>query len=256
MKVWKIYKHTLKEGFEHSGWGYIGQTSQIAEKRWQNSKGYTKKNQEVFYNAIQKYGWNNFKHEIVEDNIESLEKANEREIYWISFYHTYIKDSNCHGYNMTPGGLAHNISYKVRIIKDNETKIVSTKVLSQYEEVGWRRMTKKEINKFYNEEHKATIKQQKHASYVKNLESIKNIRKLKYQQNRDLILQQAKVLYRQKSTRAIKKVPVLCKETNTVFSSITGANRYCGGNVGQCLRGVTKTAGGYHWAYAEENTNA
>ena len=41
-----------------------------------------------FYNEIKKYGWENFDHQIIEDNIYSIEKANEREIYWINYYHT------------------------------------------------------------------------------------------------------------------------------------------------------------------------
>lgn len=37
-------------------------------------------------NAIKKYGRNNFRKEIIESDIENLEKLNEREIYWINFY--------------------------------------------------------------------------------------------------------------------------------------------------------------------------
>ena len=37
--------------------------------------------------------------EIIEDNIETQEEADNREIYWISYY-----DSFHNGYNSTPGG--------------------------------------------------------------------------------------------------------------------------------------------------------
>ena len=37
---------------------YIGQTIQKPEYRWNKGKGY--KDSSLFYNAIQKYGWNNF----------------------------------------------------------------------------------------------------------------------------------------------------------------------------------------------------
>ena len=95
-----IYKHTNKI----NGKSYIGLTKQQANKRWNYGNGYTKSNQPVFAAAIKKYGWENFEHSILEDNIESLEKANEKEKYWVSYYHTYIHDPLCNGYNMTTGG--------------------------------------------------------------------------------------------------------------------------------------------------------
>lgn len=104
-KKWIIYKHTLAAECEHKGWSYIGQTSQInPNNRWKSGNGYNEDHNTVFYRAIQKYGWENFIHEILEDNISSIELANEREKYWVAYYHTYIGDPECCGYNMTPGG--------------------------------------------------------------------------------------------------------------------------------------------------------
>ena len=104
-KTWLIYKHTLIKDGPHKGWGYIGLTSQNPpNKRWKNGTGYRADHQIVFYRAIQKEGWENFAHEILEADIDSLAYANEREKYWISYYHTYIGDPECKGYNMSPGG--------------------------------------------------------------------------------------------------------------------------------------------------------
>ena len=65
--------------------------------RWQNGAGY---NQDTkFGKAIKKYGWDNFTHEIIETNIQTLEDAKEREIYWIDYF-----DSYKNGYNSTIGG--------------------------------------------------------------------------------------------------------------------------------------------------------
>ena len=97
-----IYKHTNKV----NGKSYIGQTSQKATRRWRNGFGY--KESPIFYAAIQKYGFDNFEHEIIEENIATKELANEREQYWISYYHTWIYDPNCHGYNSTKGGTCNN----------------------------------------------------------------------------------------------------------------------------------------------------
>lgn len=96
MKRWVIYKHTNKI----NGKSYIGQTCQRLTKRWQNGHGYT----QLFKNAVDKYGWDNFDHFILEVDIETQEQANEREKYWIAYYHTFIRDPECNGYNLTAGG--------------------------------------------------------------------------------------------------------------------------------------------------------
>lgn len=59
------------------------------------------KHQKKLYNATQKYGWNNFSFEILEE--VERKKLNEREKYWINYLHTYdLIDANC-GYNLTSG---------------------------------------------------------------------------------------------------------------------------------------------------------
>ena len=133
MKTWIIYKHTLLIG-EHAGWSYIGQTSRVKpNQRWRNGNGY--KNSYLFYNAIQKSGWDNFSHEIIEDNIQNLEKANERERYWINFYHSWKYDKQCAGYNLTPGGDA---SEGARLMSnDTETVKIAPEDFETYLALGY-----------------------------------------------------------------------------------------------------------------------
>lgn len=95
-----IYKHTNKI----NGKSYIGLTQQNPKKRFKHGTGYPKRDQPLFHKAIEKYGWENFETEILEANIQTRELANEREIYWIAFYHTWIYDPECNGYNALPGG--------------------------------------------------------------------------------------------------------------------------------------------------------
>ena len=66
-----VYKHTCPNGKV-----YIGITNQNPYRRWKN--GYGCKGQSAFYQAIQKYGWNNIKHEIIFENL-SLEEAAKKE---------------------------------------------------------------------------------------------------------------------------------------------------------------------------------
>lgn len=69
------------------------------ERFKKNGTGYKKC--VYFYRAIKKYGWENFEHIVLEENINSLEKANEREKFWIAFYNATNKEK---GYNCTTGG--------------------------------------------------------------------------------------------------------------------------------------------------------
>ena len=64
---YKVYVHINKV----NGKRYYGITCQEVEKRWKNGKGYQK--QPYFYNDILLYGWDNFTHEILFDNLTKEE---------------------------------------------------------------------------------------------------------------------------------------------------------------------------------------
>lgn len=92
---WCVYKHTTP-----SGKVYIGITSQKPERRWRNGNGYKHGNCVAFWNAVQKYGWDNIKHEILESNL-SNEDACEKEKQYIKQYQS---TNSKFGYNITTGG--------------------------------------------------------------------------------------------------------------------------------------------------------
>lgn len=109
-KTFTVYCHTNKI----NGKKYVGITSKKPEYRWNGGRGYN--TQIIFARAIEKYGWENFEHEILETNIATLEEANKKEMYYIALYHTWVGDENCCGYNKTPGGDSKDtISDELRI---------------------------------------------------------------------------------------------------------------------------------------------
>lgn len=94
-KTWCVYMHVNKA----NGKKYIGQTCQVPETRWVNGLGYRESPR--FFNAIQKYGWNNFEHIIVRQGL-SLDEANTLEESLIKEFNTTSSEN---GYNLQSGGL-------------------------------------------------------------------------------------------------------------------------------------------------------
>lgn len=90
-----IYKHTAPNGKCYIGLTKHGNNPNV---RWQNGNKY----QECphFYAAIQKFGWDAFSHEIIEEGLSKRE-ASCRERYWISYYNANAPQN---GYNLTTGG--------------------------------------------------------------------------------------------------------------------------------------------------------
>ena len=93
--IYTIYLHRNKINNKI----YVGQTIQTPEKRWKNGNGY--KSCTLFYKAIQKYGWNNFEHIILEQKEMTPQEANEKENYYIKKYDSKNIEK---GYNINDGG--------------------------------------------------------------------------------------------------------------------------------------------------------
>ena len=84
---------------------YIGQSIHIKARFNAHKSEARNGNTRPLYNAIRKYGVENFSFEVIEEC--SKEKLNEREIYWIKKYNSFHN-----GYNLTLGG---SEPYKVDI---------------------------------------------------------------------------------------------------------------------------------------------
>ena len=82
------------------------------------------------HKAMRVDGINNFSFEVIEEC--SNDKLEEREQYWIAYYHTYIKDPLCNGYNLTKGGEG-TIGFS-RIQSEEEKQHKSEKMIQYYKE--------------------------------------------------------------------------------------------------------------------------
>lgn len=104
-----VYMHTCPNGKK-----YIGITSQAPERRWQKGKGYAYGSSPYFYNAIEKYGWENIEHTILFRNL-TKEEAEQKEIELIKEHKTSQRK---YGYNIDLGGSScgkHSEEYKRRM---------------------------------------------------------------------------------------------------------------------------------------------
>jgi hypothetical protein len=106
-KSFKVYMHTSPNGKR-----YIGITCQEDSKRRWGSNGCGYKDNEYFWKAIKKYGWDNFQHEILFEGLTEVE-SKQKEIELIAFYDTTNKSN---GYNITPGG-DYNINVTPKPVK-------------------------------------------------------------------------------------------------------------------------------------------
>lgn len=242
MSKYYIYKHTCIINNK----SYIGQTQQKPSKRWKaNGRGY--EYQEVFYKAIKKYGWENFTHEILEE-VNSLEESNEREKYWIAYYHTYIKDPQCQGYNLTIGGDGSDsakcdyVREKLRA-KAHKRKVICIETQEVFNSVGEACQINKHVANCLNgSRHTASGY---HWAYLDDL--------IRQEELKEFIGKDPISLKEQGLSKRAREV--ICIETGETFQTIQKAINKYGVSVRAALDKKTKTAYGYHWQYLESEVN-
>lgn len=93
--MYSVYMHTSPDGKK-----YVGITMQNPKDRWANGKGYA--NNKHFARAIKKYGWGNFRHEILYNNLtESQASDIEKRL----IAELNLTDYSV-GYNIREGGIS------------------------------------------------------------------------------------------------------------------------------------------------------
>lgn len=90
---WCVYRHTCPNNKV-----YIGITCRKPQSRWNNGNGY--KANKHFFNAINKYGWENIKHEVLACGLNRDEAKN----FEIALIATHKSNLPEFGYNHSTGG--------------------------------------------------------------------------------------------------------------------------------------------------------
>ena len=222
---WKVYVHINKINNK----AYVGITSQSLTGRWgSNGNGYTKK--QVFYKAIQKYGWDNFEHILLEQNL-SCEEASKKEKEYILKYNSLVP----YGYNCAIGGYNNNISDFQR---QNMSRLKSKKVICIEKNLVFDSAV--DAGKYFRVTSKAIL----HA--IRHKQKCCKCHWMNYQDFLDNG-------YEENQDRRNRKI--ICIETQQIYLSITEAERinnvYKGG-ISRCCNKLTKTCQGKHWAFYDE----
>lgn len=225
-KEYVVYLLTFPNGKK-----YCGYSSNI-KRRWRSKYEY--KNQRLVYNAINKYGWENIKKEILfkYDNAkEALEKEKE-----------YIEENNLldynFGYNLVPGGgdPPHGLQY------------VSEEGYKKMQENGKRLATE-----IWSDPEKAAycVQRMREETHKKRMLMSKEELKEKYgKHNIGRITVNAKPIYQ--LDRNTKEIINEFPSARAAAIAVTGEAQ-SSKNISRTANGKGKTAYGYSWRWKNEN---
>ena len=224
--MYTVYQHKNKI----NGKIYIGITMQKPEQRWRHGEGY--KSSPHFYAAIQKYGWDNFEHNILFQNLTKEEAcAKEQEL--IAKYNSMDRNF---GYNSTSGG-------EIFIMNEETKQKISQSMIGNKNNLNHpcseekkKKISEAQKGRPLTEEHKQKLSQAAKNRHTPCSEQAKeNIRK------------------------ASHKKPIYCEELDKVFESVQECSRQLGipaTNISKLCNGRGKTLKGYHLKYYDDTINA
>ena len=214
MKTFTVYKHTSP-----SGKVYIGITVQTPAKRWgREGAGY--KHSPHFLAAIQKYGWDNIRHEIVAEGLSQVE-AEQLEIELIAKYKATDK---AHGYNIELGGSTgpkHSETTRIKIGTANRGRIWSPESRQKLREYKLAHPTNPETAKKIGDANRGRKHRQETIEKMRTAHTRKAVRNL---------------------------------TTGAMYDSVMDAARARGldpSKIVKVCKGKRKTHGGHAWAYEE-----
>ena len=225
---------------------YVGQTVDVKSR----IKGYKNNNhrqQTKLFRATEKYGWDQFDFEIIEESIPEKELS-QRERFWIKYLHAVE-----FGYNCTYGGVANctwSESSKVAITGCNSKK---------FKNLLNKRFGKLIAIKFLNIVGKSSVRWICLCDCGNITQPIKGSKLTagEYQSCGCLIKERMNtvnpswdpvVIEKIRKTQEKNMISVVCNETNKKYRSLKDAYKDTGITVTQlsrCLKGIQKTALGF-----------
>ncbi len=157
-----VYAHINKI----NGKIYIGITCRKPELRW-GKQGSRYKDNQYFYSDIQKYGWDNFDHEIIASNLTKQEAENFERLL-ISSFETYQSNK---GYNLDMGGTSsgraslqtrekQRIAHLGKKIPVEQKEKIGQKSKEMWEREGFKESQSETMKKFWaDEQFRANMKE-------------------------------------------------------------------------------------------------
>jgi group I intron endonuclease len=224
MKHYTVYMHEHRE----TGKKYIGITGMKPEHRWNNGKGYSSG---YFRNAIDKHGWDAFRHEILYTRL-TKEEACKLEQELIAKYRSNDPE---YGYNCSIGG--------------EMTALGGHWV--------WSEETKTKMRKPKTDEHRKHISEARKGMRCKPL-SEEHRRKISEAEKGRQLSEEHKAKLSGKNNYLSKRVAQTDYASGKTFaiwdSTCQGAKEtgISQQNISACCREKRKTAGGYIWSYVSE----
>lgn len=225
--MYTVYQHKNKI----NGKVYIGITSQKLEQRW-GSQGCNYKSSPHFYSAIQKYGWDNFEHNILFTDL-TKEQACLKEQELIKEYNSMNREF---GYNSTSGGDIFTMN------EETKQKISQAMIRNQNglghpcSEEKKEKISNAQKGRKFTEEHKQKLSEAAKNRHVPCSEEKKQILKEKSH-----------------------KKSVYCEELDKIFESVQECSRQLGipaTSISKLCNGRGKTLKGYHLRYYNDTINA
>ena len=218
---------------------YVGQTihGDKPNKRWSNGNKY--KNNPYFWSAIQKYGWDNFEHEVIASRLTKKEACNFEKLL-ISKLNTYNRKF---GYNLTLGGEGSHGRFPTEETKRKISEALKGRKLSieTKEKIGMA-SAGRNIGRKHTEEELKKMREKRSLSkrdYTKRHNNYKCSEETK-----------------KKIQESSHKKAVLQKDINgnilNKYNSLSSASRKTGinlGNISSCCNNRVRTAGGFVWCF-------
>lgn len=239
-KKWKVYIHTSPSNKK-----YVGITSQkCVNSRWRNGRGYEKNL--YFYRAIQKYGWDNFQHKIIAENLTENEAVNIEK----TLIKEFKSDDYHYGYNICSGGEGcaglfgeKNPNYGHKWSDEQRLHMSE-----------------------YKKEHPSQITEhgtKQKSEYMKNKWSDDNYRKSMVGENATCYgrVRELHPMYGKTGSLNPMSKMVVCLDKKELFVSATDASKHKGVNHSKlcmCCRGERKSCGkdkdgnSLHWQYYDD----